>query len=340
MALIRGGKSQLFLPADAAYLLSLIAPGSPYVEIPEAEHHVMIDQPLAFVAGCALLAAWRGEGGVTGDAHAPNACATLAQSDVGMILRSYWGGREIPQERPPTPYIALELTKALVPALVALGGGLWVAFTYIDSQRRSHEQKDIQAKNDNIARLIEARKPFATLQLQLFMEAGKVAGKLAAFDKSVDNWMDSPEWKSLCERFYQLSWTELSIVEDDDIKTAMVAFSEQLKKAPSDASALNLVAYCLARKIRAGIETTWVLDLGQLSGQTKERAAALAPLPHSSRTVTASDAPLASVTDTRAKPAPSGFQADWRRMSASPTGAPLTNQVNGGAPPSAFKASG
>ena len=59
LALIRGGKSQLFQPEDAAWLLSLIAPGSPYVEIPEAEHHVMIDQPLAFVAGLrALLAAW------------------------------------------------------------------------------------------------------------------------------------------------------------------------------------------------------------------------------------------------------------------------------------------
>ena len=59
LALIRGAKSQLFHPEDAAYLLSLIAPGSPYVEIPEAEHHVMIDQPLAFVAALrALLAAW------------------------------------------------------------------------------------------------------------------------------------------------------------------------------------------------------------------------------------------------------------------------------------------
>ena len=38
--------------------MSLIAPGSPYVEIPEAEHHVMIDQPLAFVA--ALQGAARG----------------------------------------------------------------------------------------------------------------------------------------------------------------------------------------------------------------------------------------------------------------------------------------
>jgi pimeloyl-ACP methyl ester carboxylesterase len=59
LALIRGAKSQLFHPEDAAYLLSLIAPGAPYVEIPEAEHHVMIDQPIAFVAALrALLAAW------------------------------------------------------------------------------------------------------------------------------------------------------------------------------------------------------------------------------------------------------------------------------------------
>jgi pimeloyl-ACP methyl ester carboxylesterase len=59
LAVIRGGKSQLFRAEDAAYLLNLIAAGSPYVEIPEAEHHVMIDQPLAFVAALrALLAAW------------------------------------------------------------------------------------------------------------------------------------------------------------------------------------------------------------------------------------------------------------------------------------------
>ena len=58
-SIIRGAKSQLFQADDAAYLLSLIAPGSPCVEIPEAEHHVMIDQPLAFVAALrGLLAGW------------------------------------------------------------------------------------------------------------------------------------------------------------------------------------------------------------------------------------------------------------------------------------------
>ena len=45
--------------ADADYLMSFLTPGSPDIVIPEAEHHVMIDQPLAFVAALrALLAAW------------------------------------------------------------------------------------------------------------------------------------------------------------------------------------------------------------------------------------------------------------------------------------------
>ena len=59
MALIRGANSQLMHDVDAEYLMSLIAPGSPHIVIPEAEHHVMIDQPLAFVAALrALLTAW------------------------------------------------------------------------------------------------------------------------------------------------------------------------------------------------------------------------------------------------------------------------------------------
>ena len=59
---MRGAKSKLIHEVDADYLMSLMAPGSPRVEIPEAEHHVMIDQPLAFVSALrALLSAWPGK---------------------------------------------------------------------------------------------------------------------------------------------------------------------------------------------------------------------------------------------------------------------------------------
>ena len=54
------------------------------------------------------------------------------------------------------------------------------------------------------------------------------------------------------------------------------------------------------------------------------------PPTHSSLTTTASDSPLASITDRRAKPAPSGFHADCRLGSTSPTGSPLTNQQRAG----------
>ena len=58
-AVIRGETSQLFKAVDADYLMSLLPPGSPSIVIPEAEHHVMIDQPLAFVSALrALLATW------------------------------------------------------------------------------------------------------------------------------------------------------------------------------------------------------------------------------------------------------------------------------------------
>ncbi len=59
VALLRGAKSRLMLPEDAAYMMSLLPEGSPFVEIPEAGHHVMVDQPLAFVAALkTLLASW------------------------------------------------------------------------------------------------------------------------------------------------------------------------------------------------------------------------------------------------------------------------------------------
>ena len=59
LALLRGSQSKLMLLEDAAYMRALLAPGSIYAEIPEAEHHVMIDQPLALTAAVdVVLSGW------------------------------------------------------------------------------------------------------------------------------------------------------------------------------------------------------------------------------------------------------------------------------------------
>jgi pimeloyl-ACP methyl ester carboxylesterase len=54
-ALIFGEKSALVSRDTATYMSSLMGPKAPIVEVPEAQHHVMLDQPLAFVAALRML---------------------------------------------------------------------------------------------------------------------------------------------------------------------------------------------------------------------------------------------------------------------------------------------
>jgi pimeloyl-ACP methyl ester carboxylesterase len=58
-ALIFGEKSALVSRQTACYMARLMGPLAPIVEVPEAQHHVMLDQPLAFVAALrTLLEGW------------------------------------------------------------------------------------------------------------------------------------------------------------------------------------------------------------------------------------------------------------------------------------------
>jgi pimeloyl-ACP methyl ester carboxylesterase len=59
VAVFRGEHSVLMPPRIGDYIFDLLGRAAPVVEIPEAQHHVMLDQPLALVASLrALLADW------------------------------------------------------------------------------------------------------------------------------------------------------------------------------------------------------------------------------------------------------------------------------------------
>lgn len=59
VALFTGERSVVVPPDTAAYMYELMGHISPVVEIPEAHHHLTLDQPLAFVAALrTLLADW------------------------------------------------------------------------------------------------------------------------------------------------------------------------------------------------------------------------------------------------------------------------------------------
>jgi pimeloyl-ACP methyl ester carboxylesterase len=59
IAVFRGEHSILMPPQIGEYMFNLLGRAAPVVEIPQAQHHVMLDQPLALVAALrALLADW------------------------------------------------------------------------------------------------------------------------------------------------------------------------------------------------------------------------------------------------------------------------------------------
>jgi len=59
IAIFRGENSVLMPPEIGEYMFKLLDRAAPVVTIPEAQHHVMLDQPLALVAALrALLADW------------------------------------------------------------------------------------------------------------------------------------------------------------------------------------------------------------------------------------------------------------------------------------------
>jgi pimeloyl-ACP methyl ester carboxylesterase len=54
-----GSRSKLMSGKLLEYVMTVAPKDTPKIEIPDAEHHVMIDQPLAFVAALrGLLAGW------------------------------------------------------------------------------------------------------------------------------------------------------------------------------------------------------------------------------------------------------------------------------------------
>ena len=61
-AMFRAGKSALVTDEMARYTNQLMGPKAPLVVIPDAHHHLILDQPLAFVAALAtLLETWKRE---------------------------------------------------------------------------------------------------------------------------------------------------------------------------------------------------------------------------------------------------------------------------------------
>lgn len=124
----------------------------------------------------------------------------------------------------------------------ALSSILWSIHQYTDSIDQSNKTK-----------LLEIKKAFLDRQLALYTEATLTASKLATNETP-------EEYDRHLQRFWELYWGELALVESPDVEAAMVAFGKELRSSSPDKERLQVLSLALARACRASIDESWQID--------------------------------------------------------------------------------
>jgi hypothetical protein len=102
--------------------------------------------------------------------------------------------REVKQPQvSPRLSIVLAFVQGFLPLMIAVIGGLWAVFTYLENQKAAQRAVEAQQERDNVTRLIEARKPFLSLHLERYAETAKIIGQLLTLDFPTPN---NAEWRN------------------------------------------------------------------------------------------------------------------------------------------------
>jgi len=103
----------------------------------------------------------------------------------------------------------------------------------------------------------ERQRPFLERQLQHYFEASESASKVA-------NLPDGKDRAEAVQKFWQLYWGPLAVVEDPEVERAMVDFGGALRSETSDRAALQHRSLELAHACRGSLEKQWGATLGEL----------------------------------------------------------------------------
>jgi hypothetical protein len=111
-----------------------------------------------------------------------------------------------------------------------------------------------RARQTAIVAVRESRKPFLERQLALYFEATKIAAQLSTASRGAP-------WNSARQRFWELYWGELGLVEDAGVLAAMVAFGDALtayqQGRGGTQAELHQLALGLARACRHSLQSEW-----------------------------------------------------------------------------------
>jgi hypothetical protein len=103
----------------------------------------------------------------------------------------------------------------------------------------------------------ERQKPFLERQMTYCFQATEVASEIA-------NSENSPSRTKAIERFRQLYWGPLAVVEHPTVERAAVDFGNALRSKHLDRVMLQKLSLELAHACRDALQKLWGVDLGQL----------------------------------------------------------------------------
>jgi hypothetical protein len=110
-----------------------------------------------------------------------------------------------------------------------------------------------RARQAALVAVRDSRKPFLERQLALYFEATKVTAQLSTLPRGV-------AWTAARQRFWELYWGELGLVEDTSVLAAMVAFGEAVtayEQGRNSQADLHQLALGLARACRNSLQSEW-----------------------------------------------------------------------------------
>ena len=134
-----------------------------------------------------------------------------------------------------------------VGVLVAVAGFVWGIYQYFDNREREIETARVQAT-----------RPFLDRQMTLYTDATRAVAVIATS-------ADAAEKAKAEQRFWELYWGELALVEDHRVENAMVAFKNGLV-GQIDKADLQQLALDLAHACRESLADSWGVDLWRRTG--------------------------------------------------------------------------
>lgn len=165
-----------------------------------------------------------------------------------------------PEAAPPAPEkkSALETISSLIQVVSVVAGVVISVLSFNQAREQEAKTRELEIKkyndqrNDELRRQrIEAAKPFLDMRQKRYADAIQQAGILANPDTHTKAELDKAK-----QRFQELYWADLGLVEDSSVAGAMFDLSQKLglNSEPTDAQRLSLD---LAHKLRDSLLDSW-----------------------------------------------------------------------------------